>query len=87
MFGGHGIYRDGVMFALEAEGEIYAKADGETEGAFRAAGSAPFAYDTKDGRHVVMSYWRLPDEALEDPDALKHWAELALAAARRGKKR
>mgnify|MGYP001344702762 CR=1 FL=1 len=32
---------------------------------------------------VTMSYWSLPEEALDDPDALKVWAELAYQAALR----
>ena len=85
MFGGIGIYRDGAMFALVADDIVYMKADDETKAAFEAAGSRPFTYEGK-GRPVRMSYWRLPDSALDDPDELKAWADLALAAAERGRK-
>ena len=85
MFGGLGIYAGDVMFALEAGGELYLKADDGTRGAFEAAGSRPFAYE-KDGRRVAMSYWRLPDGALDDPAEAARWARLALDAARRAAK-
>ncbi len=82
MFGGAGIYRDGLMFALVSDSEIYLKADEETAERFRAAGSRPFVY-SREGKRATMSYWSLPDEALEDPDLVGEWAELACEAARR----
>jgi DNA transformation protein and related proteins len=82
MFGGQGIYAGELMFALEAGGELFLKADDETVDALRAAGSAPFVYD-RDGRHIEMSYWRIPAAAADDPDEASRWARLALEAARR----
>jgi DNA transformation protein len=83
MFGGFGLYRDGIIFGiLLSDGDIYLKSDGETVERFKAAGSHPFSYD-KEGRRFTMSYWSLPSEALDDPDALKSWAELAYGAALR----
>ena len=82
MFGGHGVYADDLFFALEADGEIYLKADDATKPQFAAAGSKPFVYQGK-SKPVTMSYWRLPEDALEDEDALRHWAALGLEAARR----
>jgi DNA transformation protein len=82
MFGGHGIYDGEVMFALETDGELYLKADSLSEQAFAAAGSAAFVY-TRGGKPLTMSYWRLPDAALDDGEELRIWAKLALAAARR----
>jgi TfoX/Sxy family transcriptional regulator of competence genes len=34
-----------------------------------------------------MSYWALPEETLDDPDALIEWAELALRTARQARKK
>jgi DNA transformation protein len=82
MFGGQGIYRDDLMFGLEAGGELFLKADAETAGAFEEAGSRQFAY-AKDGKATAMSYWRLPDAALDDPDEAARWGGLAVEAARR----
>ncbi|HEX2255418.1 MAG TPA: TfoX/Sxy family protein [Afifellaceae bacterium] len=80
MFGGVGVYRDGVMFALAADGELYLKSDAESAERFRAAGSQPFEYEQR-GRKVALSYWRLPEEALDDPAELEQWARLAYQAA------
>jgi DNA transformation protein len=83
MFGGAGLYRDGVFFALAtSDGGLYLKCDAEIEPLFREAGSSPFTYG-RDERKVTMSYWSLPSEALDDSEALKHWAELAYQAALR----
>jgi DNA transformation protein len=83
MFSGAGVYRDGVFFALAtSDGGIFLKCDPEIEQRFRDGGSRPFTYG-RDTRKVTMSYWSLPEAALDDPDALKEWAELAYQAALR----
>nr|PPC88733.1 MAG: competence protein TfoX [Methylocystis sp.] len=82
MFGGHGVYADGLFFAIEAGGEIYLKADHHNAARFQEAGSRPFVYQGKD-RPITISYWSLPDQALEDADEVVRWAKLALEAARR----
>jgi DNA transformation protein len=83
MFGGAGIFADGVMFALVADETIYLKADDRTVPDFEREKSAPFSYGARAGRRVVMSYWRLPDRLYDDPDELAAWARSALAAAHR----
>jgi DNA transformation protein and related proteins len=85
MFGGQGIYLGDLMFALEAGGELHLKADQETQELFRDLGSRPFSYVGRDGRRSTMSYWLIPESALEDPDEAAHLAELAVKAARRAK--
>ncbi|HEU6441212.1 MAG TPA: TfoX/Sxy family protein [Microvirga sp.] len=85
MFGGQGIYREGVMFALESDGALYLKADDETLGRFRDLGSQPFSYQTKGGRTTIMSYWLMPEAALDDPEEAADLARAALGAALRAK--
>lgn len=85
MFGGQGVYRDGMMFALEAGGELYLKADQSSQDMFRDRGSRPFAYTTRDGRITIMSYWLMPESALDDPEEAAVLARLALAAAQRSR--
>ncbi len=83
MFGGAGLYADGVMFGLVSDGQIYLKADAATAPDFEREGCTPFAYGTKTGKRAVMSYWRLPDRLYDDPDELARWARSALAIAQR----
>jgi DNA transformation protein len=82
MFGGSGIYADGVMFALVSDGDIYLKADDATIPTLLAEGSKPFVYSAK-GKGVTLSYWRLPDRLLDDPDEFARFARAALASAQR----
>lgn len=84
MFGGAGVYADGVMFGLVAGGQIYLKADTATAAHFLREGCGPFEYATKAGKRAVMSYWRLPDRLYDDAGELAQWARQALAIARQG---
>ena len=83
MFGGLGIYAGELMFGLVADGEIFLKVDETNRPRFEAAGSEPFSYARRTGRTAVMSYWRLPSEALDDPERAADWARLGLDAAER----
>lgn len=82
MFGGAGIWAEGIMMALVSDGEIFLKADEATIPSLEAEGSRPFVYAAK-GRRVVMSYWRLPDRLLDDAEELAVFARAALGAAHR----
>jgi DNA transformation protein and related proteins len=82
MFGGAGIFADGVMIGLVADGVVYLKADEHNRPAFEAEGMGPFTYG-KAGKRVIMSYWRMPDRLYDDSEELARYASEALAAARR----
>lgn len=87
MFGGHGLYastdgRDDVFFALVIDDALYLKVDAQTQTRFEAAGSAPFVY-TKQQEPITLSYWSVPDEAMDSPQAMRPWAQLAYEAALR----
>jgi len=80
MFGGHGVYADGLCFAIESRGEVFVKVDAENQPEFVAAGSKPFVYNAK-GRDMTMAYWLVA--GAYDDDVLKRWAGLGLSAAQR----
>ena len=82
MFGGHGVYRDGVIVAIVIDEAIYLKVDAETRAAFEAAGCEPFVYEAK-GKAVPMSYWSVPEDALDSPQEFRPWAQRAWEAALR----
>jgi DNA transformation protein and related proteins len=80
MMGGLAVYRDGRIFALVASDErIYLKAAGAFAEALAAEGAEQFTYRRGSGT-ARMSYWTLPDPALDDPEAACVWARRALAA-------
>jgi DNA transformation protein len=83
MFGGHGLYAHGVMFGLLDDGELFLKTDEESRPRFVAAGCRRWTYVSKKVRMEETSYFRPPDEAHEDPEAMLPWARLALDAALR----
>ncbi|KAA3628955.1 MAG: transcriptional regulator [Proteobacteria bacterium] len=82
MFGGYGIFLDGLMFALIADGTLYLKTDADNEATFRDRDLKPFVY-YKRGRPCAMSYFRAPEETLESRDEMTRWARLAFNAALR----
>ena|SRR5687767_3053286 len=85
MFGGRGIYQAELMFALEAYGELYLKADEESVGLFKERGSRPFTFEMRNGRTTLTSYWLIPESALDDPDEARDFATMAFGAAQRAK--
>lgn len=84
MFGGHGVYLDGLFMAIIADDELYLKCDDVTRAAFDAAGCAPFVY-SKDGKPMTMNYRRAPGEAMDAPHLMLPWARRALEAALRAR--
>jgi DNA transformation protein len=83
MFGGHGVYVDGLFVAIVDDDVVYLRADDRNRDEFSALGLSPFAYATKDGSRHEMSYHRAPDDALESAHAMAPWARSALGAALR----
>ncbi|MFN3616403.1 MAG: TfoX/Sxy family DNA transformation protein [Aquabacterium sp.] len=81
MFGGHGLYRDGLMFALLLDERLYLKVDDDNQAAFDAHGLRPFTYVTKDGKTGRLRYHEAPPEVFEDPQVMAHWARVAYEAA------
>jgi DNA transformation protein and related proteins len=81
MFGGLGIYAGDLFFALIADDTLYFKVDDINRPAFEERGSRPFQPYGESGG--VMQYYEVPEDLLEDPDALRPCVEEAIAAARR----
>ena len=80
MFGAQGIFREGLMFALMAEGTLYLKTDEETEAEFEERDLPSFIVMRKD-RQMVTSYRPCPEEAMEKSSAMTRWATVAWEAA------
>jgi DNA transformation protein len=82
MFGGHGIFLEGLMFGLVADGQLYLKVDDGNRAAYEAEGLQPFTYTSR-GRTMQLSYREAPSEAFDDPEILCAWGREAFAAALR----
>ncbi|MGE5385653.1 MAG: TfoX/Sxy family protein [Betaproteobacteria bacterium] len=85
MFGGHGLYLDGLMFALIADEQLYFKSDETTRDQFRQRGLRPFTYTAK-GREVSLAYYEAPPEVFDEAEAMAHWARQAFECALRARK-
>ena len=83
MFGGYGVYLDGLIIGIIAFDSFYLKVDDQNRPDFEAAGSAPFSYDTKSGTNTIAAYWEVPADVLEESDQLRAWALKSLAVSRR----
>lgn len=86
MFGGYGLYLRGAMFGLLDDDELFLKADDESRAAFVEAGCRQWVYPGPKGP-MAMGYWRPPDAAHEEPEAMLAWARLAIGAAGRAQAR
>lgn len=87
MFGGKGIYHQGLIFALVVRDELLFKADDATIPQFMDAGATQWTYEgRKGGEPVAMPYWSVPSEAFDDPEVMTRWARLAYDAALRSEK-
>jgi DNA transformation protein len=83
MFGGIGVYAEGLLFALAFDSTLYLRVDAASIPDFEREGSTPFVYPL--AKHHVgrpsRNFWRLPERLYDDPDALADWARRALAIA------
>ncbi|PWG02714.1 TfoX/Sxy family protein [Sphingosinicella humi] len=84
MMGGATLYLDGTIFAILDEGEIWFKADAETDAIWDAEGCERFSVTFKDGRVDTMNYRRAPTDVYDDPEAMQRCARLAVEAGLRG---
>lgn len=84
MFGGKGIYHQGLIIALEVDGEILLKADDRSKDIFAESGARQWSYQGK-AKPVVMPDWSSPDAASDDPDEMAAWVRMAYDAAVRSK--
>ena len=85
MFGGAGVFLDGLMFGLIADDTLYLKVDDRNRADFEALSLPPFTY-SKNGKDFAMSYCLAPADILEDPHDLVAWARKAFEAALAGQK-
>jgi DNA transformation protein len=85
MFGGAGLYCRGVMFALITEDTLYLKADHTNRPDFEALGAAPFK--PFPNKAMVMPYYEITADLLDNRELLAAWAVKALRAAHNGYRR
>lgn len=80
MFGGVGVFHEGLMFALVTDDTLYLKADDLSLEYFQGRDLTAFEY-RRQGKAVKLSYYQAPEEVLEDREAAAIWAQRSYAAA------
>ena len=83
MFGKFGVFCDGLMFGVVSDDTLYLRVDDGNRVAFAEAGEFPPLNYEKGGKKIEMSFWRVPERLLDEPDDFVVWAREALAAASR----
>ncbi len=83
MFGGFGLYMGGSIFGMVVDEVLYFKVGPSNQVEYEQAGSEPFSYQHKSGKQIAMSYWTVPPEVLEYPEALAEWAHKSVNAKRK----
>jgi DNA transformation protein and related proteins len=79
MFGGVGLYHEGVFFGLIAGDILYLKVDSQTRSDYERAGSHAFRpYPDRAG---TMQYFAVPLAVLESRPELTRWARKAVSVA------
>jgi DNA transformation protein len=80
MFGGIGLYSDGLFFGLIDNDTLFFKVNDSNRGDYLARNMAAFR-PFPDKPDLSMSYFTVPADALEDRDVLAVWARKSIAVA------
>jgi DNA transformation protein len=83
MFGKTGVFCNGLMFGMVTNDTLYFRVDDHNRTVFKEAESVPPLNYEKRGRTIDLSFWRVPERLLDEPEELVTWARAAQAAARR----
>ncbi|MEW4568349.1 TfoX/Sxy family protein [Tautonia sp. JC769] len=78
MFGGHGVYWRGMIFAIVYRDRLYLKVDESSKPDYLTRGMGPFRPNE---RQTLKSYYEVPQDVLDDQEALLSWSGDAIRAA------
>lgn len=81
MFGGMGLYCDELFFALIDDDVLYFKVDDSNRDDYVARGCEPFRPLADEPGAISMSYFRVPEDVLEDEETVRIWARKAVTVA------
>lgn len=86
MFGGFGIFCGSLMFGWIENKLLYLKVDELTVESYQQRGMEPYMPKKRSVKYSI-SYYRVPAEVYENPEALLHWGREAQQAAERSDKK
>lgn len=87
MFSGFGLYKDGIIFGIIAENELYFKVDDSNRVDYEKCGMKPFTYQMPGGKLYQMSYYQVPEEIREQKHEVTRWVQKAVEASLKGKRK
>ena len=87
MFGGYGIFFDGIIFASIIENELYFRTNEQLQVQFESRGGKQFIFESSGRRPVAMPYFTLPDVILKNPKELSKWIRQAYSISLKNKKK
>jgi DNA transformation protein and related proteins len=76
MFGGYGLYRGEVFFAIVHKGRLYFKTTEASRAPYIKKGMKPFRPNAK---QMLKTYYEVPVDIIEDTDQLTAWAGTAVS--------
>ncbi len=80
MFGGASIYYEGLIFGILADDILYFKVDDFNKSDYIMAGMKPFK--PFDDKPMLMPYYEVPVDILENREQLAEWAMKSLMVSR-----
>lgn len=87
MFSGWGIYLDGTIVGIIADGELYMKATKELAAEYKTQGLYTFTYTGDKGKVHELSYVSVPEETFEDREKMQDRVMESLAISQAVKKK
>lgn len=85
MFGGHGIFREELMFGIIDDDVLYFKVDDDNRADFEERDLGPFTYKRKD-KLTSLSYYQTPEDVFDEQEEMMSWAGKGFDAALRADK-
>src|SRR5688500_18152925 len=80
MFGGIGLYSEGLFFGLIDDDTVFFKANDSNVARYRER-NMPRFMPFPDRPEAVLGYHQVPADVIEDPELLVEWARLSVAVA------
>ena len=81
MFGGYGLYLDGLMMGIVSHDVLWLLGGDGNRPDYEARGLKPFQPMGKNGPMGIMPYYTVPDDVFEDEDVFLEWARKSHDAA------
>lgn len=92
MMGAHVLYTEGKVFAIAEDDQLWFKGSNDLAEWYLSRGSKKFSYTKPaiagaEAKEWGMNYFFVPEEVMENKEALNEWLDVALSVATLPKKK